>query len=88
MKRRVEFTERAGRLRDYLPADDRRNLVQLVGEIAADPYGARTHLAYIDDEVTRSVWHESVMVHYVVTLHAVIVVDTDVYDAERGFNVV
>jgi hypothetical protein len=88
MKRHVEFTERAGRLRDCLPPDDRQNLMRLVSEIAEDPYGPHTHLAYINDEVTRSVRFESVMVHYVVTWRTVVVVDADVYDAERGFNVV
>ncbi|MFF3333865.1 hypothetical protein ACFYWX_30675 [Streptomyces sp. NPDC002888] len=86
MKRHVEFTERAGRLRDYLPPDDRERLLRLAEELAEEPYGPRTHLAFRNDEVTRSIWSDGLNVIYVVAWNAVVVVDTDIYDAARGFN--
>ncbi|MDQ0940081.1 hypothetical protein [Streptomyces sp. V1I1] len=83
MKRHAEFTEQAGRFRDYLPADDRQSLMRLVSEIAEEPNGPGTHLAYTNDDVTRSAWSGHLNVKYVVTWNAVIVVAADVYDAER-----
>ncbi|WP_370095037.1 hypothetical protein [Streptacidiphilus sp. MAP12-20] len=90
MKRRVEFTEQAGRLRDYLPHDDRRSLMSLVSEIAEDPFGPNTHLAFTNDDLTRSSWSDSAMVHYIVapTRNVVYVVEADIYDADRGFNII
>ncbi|MFJ2575361.1 hypothetical protein [Kitasatospora aureofaciens] len=88
MKRRVEFTERAGRLRDYLPPDDRRALMHLVDRVAEDPYGPGTHLAYTNDDLTRSSWLDSAMVHFIVIPNVVYIVDADIYDAARGFNII
>ncbi|MFI9155521.1 hypothetical protein [Streptomyces sp. NPDC053367] len=88
MKRRVEFTERAARLRDYLPPGDRRILKRLVDRITDDPYGPSTHLAFTNDDLTRSSRLDGAMVHFIVTTHVVYVVDADIYDAARGFNVV
>ncbi|MER7483905.1 hypothetical protein ABTX60_40760 [Streptomyces sp. NPDC126510] len=88
MKRCVHFTEQAGRFRDYLPADDREKLLHVVDQIAGDPQGPRTHLAYRDDDATRSTWAEGLMVDYLVTPSAVVIVDVDIYDADRGFNIV
>ncbi len=88
MKRRVEFTERAARLRDYLPPDDRRTLKRLVDRVANDPYGPSTHLAFTNDDLTRSSWLEGAMVRFLVTTNVIYVVDADIYDAARGFNVI
>ncbi len=90
MKFRVEFTEQAGRLRDYLPPDDRRSLLSLVSKVAEDPYGPDTHLAYTNDSITRSSWRGSAMVHYIVlpTRNIIYVVEVDIYDADRGFNII
>jgi hypothetical protein len=85
---RVEFTEQAGRLRDHLPPDDRQSLLALVDKIAEDPYGPHTHLAFTNDELTRSSWFDSAMVHYVVVRNVVHVVEADIYDADRGFNII
>jgi mRNA-degrading endonuclease RelE of RelBE toxin-antitoxin system len=49
MKRRVHFTEQARRFRDYIPADDRKTLLHVVDQIANDPLGPDTHLAYRDE---------------------------------------
>ncbi|WP_371647867.1 MULTISPECIES: hypothetical protein [unclassified Streptomyces] len=86
MKRRVQFTEQAGRFRDYLPAEDRKKLVRLVDRIAAEPEAAASHLAYTTDSVTRSLWEDHVMVNYVVTAFYIVVIEADIYDASRGFN--
>jgi hypothetical protein len=88
MKRRVQFTEQAGRFRDYLPADDRKKLLHVVDQIANDPQGPDTHLAYRDDDATRSTWADGLMVHYLVTPSDVVIVEVDVYDTSRGFNIV
>ncbi|MEU5237266.1 hypothetical protein ACH4UR_07645 [Streptomyces lydicus] len=88
MKRRVHFTEQAGRFRDYLPVDDRKALLHLVDKIADDPQGPDTHLAYRDDDATRSTWADGLMVHYLVSPYDLVVVDVDIYDASRGFNIV
>lgn len=90
MRFRVEFTEKAGRLRDYLPPDDRRSLLSLVSKIAKDPHGPDTHLAYTNDDLTRSSWSDSAMVKYIVVpaWHVIYVVEADIYDAGRGFNIV
>ncbi|GGW12782.1 hypothetical protein GCM10018980_05860 [Streptomyces capoamus] len=48
--------------------------------------GRRTHLAYSNDDVTRSVRVDGLMVHYLVTPSAVVIVDVDIYDGDRGFN--
>ncbi|WP_443077351.1 hypothetical protein [Streptomyces sp. SP17BM10] len=90
MKFRVEFTEQAGRLRDYLPPDDRRSLLRLVSRIADDPYGPDTHLAFTNDELTRSSWSDSAMVNYIVVpaWNVIYVVAADIYDANRGFNII
>ncbi|CAL9651895.1 hypothetical protein SUDANB120_06651 (plasmid) [Streptomyces sp. enrichment culture] len=86
MKRRVQFTEQVVRFRDYMPAEDRKAFLRLVDRIAADPEGAGSHLAYTTDTVTRSVWEDHVMVHYVVTSFYVVFIELDIYDAARGFN--
>ncbi|MES9524440.1 hypothetical protein [Streptomyces capoamus] len=86
MRRRVHFTEQAGRFRDYIPVDDRRALLHVVDRIAEDPHGPDTHLAYRSDDATRSVWVDGLMVHYLVTPYAVVIVDVDIYDGDRGFN--
>ncbi|MEU1315001.1 hypothetical protein [Streptomyces tibetensis] len=88
MKRCVHFTEQAGRFRDYIPADDRKTLLRVVDQIANDPRGPDTHLAYRDDDATRSTWAEGLMVHYLVTPSSVVIVEVDIYDAGRGFNIV
>ncbi|MFF7445505.1 MULTISPECIES: hypothetical protein [unclassified Streptomyces] len=88
MKKRVQFTEQVARFRDYMPADDRQKFLRLVDRIAADPEGPDSHLAYLDDSVTRSAWEDGVMVMYVVTSFFVVFIETDIYDASRGFNVV
>ncbi|WP_280688876.1 hypothetical protein [Kitasatospora sp. GAS204B] len=90
MKFRVEFTEQAGRLRDYLPPADRRSLLRLVSKIAENPYGPDTHLAYTNDDLTRSSWSDSAMVKYIVVpaWKVVYVVEADIYDADRGFNII
>ncbi|KOV17496.1 MULTISPECIES: hypothetical protein [Streptomyces] len=89
MKFRIEFTEQAGRLRDYLPPDDRRSLLSLVNKIATDPYGPDTHLAYTNDDLTRSSWSDSATVKYIVVpaWNVIYVVEADIYDAARGFNI-
>ncbi|KOU65556.1 hypothetical protein [Streptomyces sp. IGB124] len=89
MKFRIEFTEQAGRLRDYLPPDDRRSLLSLVNKIATEPYGPDTHLAYTNDDLTRSSWSDSATVKYIVvpTWNVIYVVEADIYDAARGFNI-
>ncbi|WP_405927095.1 hypothetical protein [Streptomyces sp. NBC_00035] len=84
----MQFTEQVARFRDYLPIADREKFLRLVDRIAADPEGADSHLAYTSDAVTRAAWEDCVMVHYVVTTFFVVVVETDIYDASRGFNVV
>lgn len=86
MKRQVQFTERVARFRDYMPAEDRKTFLRLVGRIAAEPEGAGSYLAYTTDTVTRSVWEDHVMVEYVVTSFFVVFIDLDIYDASRGFN--
>lgn len=86
MKRHAHFTEKAGRFRDYIPVDDRKALLRLVDKIATDPHGPDTHVAYADDDATRSAWANGLMVHYLVTRFAVIIVEADIYDARRGFN--
>ncbi|MFF2699995.1 hypothetical protein ACFVUQ_16690 [Streptomyces cyaneofuscatus] len=88
MKRRAEFTERAARLRDYLPSDDRRTLKRLVDRVTEDPYGPSTHLAFTNDDLTRSSWLDGAMVHFIVTTDVIYVVDADIYDADRGFNII
>ncbi|KOX02219.1 hypothetical protein ADK65_08530 [Streptomyces sp. NRRL B-1140] len=88
MKRCVHFTEQAGRFRDYLPADDRKKLLHVVDRIAGDPQGPHTHLACRDDDATRSTWADGLMVAYLVTPSAVVIVEVDIYDADRGFNIV
>ncbi|KOU87619.1 MULTISPECIES: hypothetical protein [Streptomyces] len=89
MKFRIEFTEQAGRLRDHLPPDDRRSLLSLVNKIATDPYGPDTHLAYTNDDLTRSSWSDSATVKYIVVpaWNVIYVVEADIYDAARGFNI-
>ncbi|KOU36534.1 hypothetical protein ADK53_13010 [Streptomyces sp. WM6373] len=89
MKFRIEFTEQAGRLRDYLPPDDRRSLLSLVNKIATEPYGPDTHLAYTNDDLTRSSWSDSATVKYIVVpaWNVIYVVEADIYDAARGFNI-
>ncbi|KJY23361.1 MULTISPECIES: hypothetical protein [unclassified Streptomyces] len=89
MKFRIEFTEQAGRLRDYLPPDDRRSLLSLVNKIATDPYGPDTHLAYTNDDLTRSSWSDSATVKYIAVpaWNVIYVVEADIYDAARGFNI-
>ncbi|MFC0597371.1 hypothetical protein [Streptomyces palmae] len=86
MKRRVEFTEPAARFRDYLPPDDRRTLKRLVDRVTDDPYGPSTHLAFRNDDLTRSSWLDGAMIHFIVTTHVIYVVDADIFDAARGFN--
>lgn len=88
MKRHVHFTEQAGRFRDCIPADDRKALLRVVDRIADDPQGPDTHLAYMDDDATRSTWAEGLMVHYLVTPSDVVIVEVDIHDAGRGFNIV
>ncbi|ASY33106.1 MULTISPECIES: hypothetical protein [unclassified Streptomyces] len=88
MKRRVEFTERVARLRDYLPPDDRRSLKRLVDRVTDDPDGPSTHLVFTNDDLTRSSWLDGAVVHFIVTTQVIYVVDADIYDAARGFNVV
>lgn len=88
MKKRVQFTEQVARFRDYMPPDDRQKFLRLVDRVVADPEGAHSHLAYVNDNVTRSAWEDDVMVHYVVTSFFVVFIETDIYDASRGFNVV
>lgn len=88
MKRRVQFTEQVVRFRDYMPTADREKFLRLVDRIAADPEGAGSHLAYTTDTVTRAAWEDQVMVHYVVTSFFVVIIEADIYDASRGFNVV
>ncbi|MCS0638143.1 hypothetical protein NX801_21300 [Streptomyces sp. LP05-1] len=82
----MQFTEQVARFRDYLPTEDRRKFLRLVGRIAAEPEGAGSHLAYTSDTVTRSMWEDGVTVHYVVTTFFVIVIEAEIYDASRGFN--
>ncbi|MFD7425922.1 hypothetical protein ACFV6Z_02470 [Streptomyces sp. NPDC059818] len=82
----MQFTERVARFRDYMPAEDRKTFLRLVGRIAAEPEGAGSYLAYTTDTVTRSVWEDHVMVEYVVTRFFVVFIDLDIYDASRGFN--
>ncbi|MGA5064243.1 hypothetical protein ACPB9E_10760 [Streptomyces exfoliatus] len=82
----MQFTEQVARFRDYMPAEDRDTFLRLVDRITAEPEGAGSHLAYTSDTVTRAVWDEHVMVHYVVTTFFVIVIELDIYDASRGFN--
>jgi hypothetical protein len=86
MRRRVQFTEQVARFRDYMPTADREKFLRLVDRIAADPEGAGTGLAYTTDTVTRAAWEDRVKVHYVVTTFFVVVIETDIYDASRGFN--
>ncbi|MEU9093534.1 hypothetical protein ACIOEW_30240 [Streptomyces sp. NPDC087901] len=86
MKRRVQFTEQVAMFRDYMPAYDRETFLRLVARIAADPEGAGSQLVYTNDSVTRGVWEDHVMIHYVVTSFFVVVIETDIYDASRGFN--
>ncbi|MFJ7205179.1 hypothetical protein ACIQWR_16755 [Streptomyces sp. NPDC098789] len=87
MKRRLQLTEQVARFVDhYMPATDREVFTRIVDRLLDDPEGEGTHLAYRNDTVTRGVWEEHVMVHYVVTSWFVVVVETDVYDAARGFN--
>lgn len=88
MKRRAEFTERTARLRDYLPPDDRRTLKRLVDRVTEDPYGPSTYLAFTNDELTRCSWLDGAMVHFIVTTDVIYVVDADIYDVDRGFNVI
>ncbi|MDT0418493.1 hypothetical protein RM574_23705 [Streptomyces sp. DSM 41982] len=88
MKRRVEFTERVARLRDYLPPDDRRSLKRLVDRVTDDPDGPSTHLVFTNDDLTRSSWLDGAMVHFIVPTQVIYVVDADIHDAARGFNVV
>ncbi|GGP93168.1 hypothetical protein [Streptomyces melanogenes] len=82
----MQFTEQAGRFRDYLPAEDRKRLLRLVDKIAAEPESAAGHLAYTNDSVTRSAWEDHVIVNYVVTAFYVVVIEADIYDATRGYN--
>ncbi|MFE2009042.1 hypothetical protein [Streptomyces sp. NPDC059491] len=84
----MQFTEQVARFHDYMPADDRATFLRLVDRITAEPEGPGTHLAYTTDDVTRSVWEDHVMVHYVVTTFYVVIIELDIYDASRGFNVV
>ncbi|MER5727464.1 hypothetical protein ABT084_03730 [Streptomyces sp. NPDC002138] len=87
MKRRVQFTEQVARfVDDYMPATDREAFQRIVDRITDEPEGEGTHLVYTEDPVTRGAWEDHVMVHYVVTRFFVIVIETDVYDASRGFN--
>ncbi|MFF9067830.1 hypothetical protein ACF09E_21010 [Streptomyces sp. NPDC014891] len=82
----MQFTEQVARFRDYMPTEDRDTFLRIVARITADPEGAGSHLAYTSDTVTRSVWEDHVMVHYVVTTFFVIVIELDIYDPSRGFN--
>lgn len=83
----MRFTEQVARFRDhYMPATDRETFLRLVDRIAADPEGANSYLAFTTDTVTREVWEDHVMINYVVTSFFVIIIDTDIYDAARGFN--
>ncbi|MFF6996225.1 hypothetical protein ACFY93_14940 [Streptomyces sp. NPDC008313] len=86
MKRRVQFTEQVARFRGYMPPEDREKFLRLVARIAADPEGPDSHLAYRTDTVTRVAWEDRVVIHYVVTSFYVVVIETDIYDASRGFN--
>ncbi|MFF4034399.1 hypothetical protein ACFYZ2_32450 [Streptomyces sviceus] len=88
MKRCVHFTEQAGRFRDCIPAEDRKTLLHIADQIASDPHGPDTHLAYRDDDAIRSTWVEGLMVNYLATPSAVVIIEVDIYDASRGFNIV
>ncbi|WP_037576338.1 hypothetical protein [Phaeacidiphilus oryzae] len=90
MRYRVEYTERAARLRDFLPADDRRRLLRLVRKVAEDPYGPGTGLRYTNDELTRASREDSAMVEFIVipSRRVVYVLEADIYDAPRGYNVI
>ncbi|MGW2939735.1 hypothetical protein ACWDA7_50650 [Streptomyces sp. NPDC001156] len=89
MRFRVEFIEQAAKFRDYLPLDDRRSLLSLVSKIAKDPYGPDTHLAYTNDDLTRSSWFDPANVKYIVVpaRKAIYVVDADIAGYDRGFNI-
>ncbi|WP_055601886.1 hypothetical protein [Streptomyces aureus] len=82
----MQFTEQVARFRDYMPTEDRETFLRLVDRITAEPECAGSHLAYTNDTVTRAVWEDHVMVHYVVTAFFVIVIELDIYDPSRGFN--
>ncbi|TLQ43527.1 hypothetical protein [Streptomyces marianii] len=84
----MQFTEQVVRFRDYMPTADREEFLRLVDRIAAEPEGADSHLAYTDDTVTRAAWEDRVMIHYVVTIEFVVVIEVDIHDPSRGFNVV
>ncbi len=84
----MQFTEQVARFRDYMPAADRQTFLRLVDRIAADPEGAGSQLVYTNDSVTRGVREDHVMINYVVTSFFVVAIETDIYDASRGFNVV
>ncbi|MGV9884216.1 hypothetical protein [Streptomyces sp. NPDC003006] len=86
MRRHVQFTEQAGRFRDHIPPGDREKLLRIVDRIVADPEGPGTDLANIADSITRSVCEDHVMVEYVATTYAVIIVEVDIYDHTRGYN--
>ncbi|MFF4390362.1 hypothetical protein ACFY0G_26795 [Streptomyces sp. NPDC001552] len=86
MKRRVQFTEQVARFHDYMPVSDREKFQRLVDRVVADPEGAGSHLAYLNDPVTRAAWEDRVEVHYVVTRFFVVFIEADIYDAARGFN--
>ncbi|MGX1727776.1 hypothetical protein ACWIGE_14000 [Streptomyces diastaticus] len=86
MKKRVQFTEQVVRFRDYIPPADREKFQRLFGRVAADPEGAGSFLAYMNDTATRETWEDRLMIHYVVTRFFVVVIEADIYDASRGFN--
>ncbi|MEE1754338.1 hypothetical protein [Streptomyces sp. SP18CS02] len=82
----MQFTEQVARFRDYMPTEDRDTFLRLVDRITAEPEGPGSHLVYTSDTVTRAVWEDHVMVHYVVTTFFVIVIELDIHDPSRGFN--
>ncbi|GHI84967.1 hypothetical protein Sxan_23310 [Streptomyces xanthophaeus] len=89
MKFSAVYTEQVGRFRDYLPPEDRRSLLSLVSRVTRDPYGPDTHLAYTNDDLTRSSWCDSASVQYIVipARNVVYIVAADIWDARRGFNI-
>ncbi|MFD7030934.1 hypothetical protein ACFWAR_23135 [Streptomyces sp. NPDC059917] len=87
MKRRLQLTEQVARFVDhYMPATDREVFERVTERLLDDPEGEGTYLAYLNDPVTRMVREGHVMIEYVATSWFVVVVETDVYDASRGFN--
>ncbi|MEU8512021.1 hypothetical protein AB0C76_10580 [Kitasatospora sp. NPDC048722] len=64
--------------------------MRLAGRVAKDPHGPDTHRSFANCGLTRSSWLDSAIVHHIVvpSRNAVLIIEADMYDHTRGFDLI